>query len=325
MRSFNLERAWHTFYRFMLWGSVVSAIEYVAVFAGILPATPITTDRGVFLKGVFSIFYGLGDNTVHYRMYGLFAEPGSYAMYLLPAIAYAWLHGKRWPAALFVACLFMTDSLGGLLSLGVLGVTYLFWKSSKHSTGMLLTLVVTAAILYPLSGVVRDRYEKKGESRAIREDNVSLFRENFVSVITANPLGLPLSGRSLSDLENVTDRYLGSNFEVYTLFVKGGLLACAGYTLLLAWLIVRDGRYLVSGSTDPTEGAAMVCLPALVLFVVQRETVLASAVFAFLFARPLMFTAEQALKARKARKAGTRRRRHRMARRTAAVTAGGAL
>ena len=309
MKSFSLERSWRLYYRFMLWGAVVSAIEYAAVFSGLLTPTAIDTDRGLFLKGVFSIFFGLSDGEVHYRMYGLFAEPGTYAMFLIPAIAYAWLHGKKWPAAFFLACFYLTDSLGGILGLFVMGVTYLFWRSRSRPVGLLVGVLLAMGAAYSASGSLRERYDQKNNSRVVREDNVTLFRDNFVSVVTANPLGLPLNGRTLSELDNATSNYIGSNFEIYTVFVKGGIIACVGYTALLLWMLVQNGWYLLAGDRDPERAAALISLPAMLLFTLQRETVLSSALFGFLYVQPLMsiFMARIAASGRRRAK---RRQRH---------------
>jgi hypothetical protein len=294
MRSFDIKRAWALFYRFMLWGSSVSALEYAAVMSGVLPARPMETDRGVFLKGIFSTFFGLADGTVHFRMYGLFAEPGTYAMFLLPAILYAWIRGERKAVALFLGCLYFTDSLGGIASLIVVGATYVFWRSSKRSVGMLMTMGFVAVVMYVGSGALRERYLEKGASASVREDNATMFRENVVSIVTSNPFGLPLTGQSLTELENVNANYLGSNFEIYTIFVKGGILASLGYTILFVWMTWCSVRFILAGDSDPrrtrdaSSAVAMICLPAMLLFVFQRETVLASALFAFLFVQPLI-------------------------------------
>lgn len=308
MKGYDIERSWKLFYRFMLWGSAVSLMEYAAVFSGLLTPTAIATDRGVFLKGIFSIFFGLDDGTVHYRMYGLFAEPGTYAMYLLPAIAYAWLHGKRWPVALFLGCLYLTDSLGGIVGLLVLAATYLFWRARKRPVSLIVAFILSAAVLYSVSGSLRDQYQEKGASADVRDDNVTLFEDNFVSIVTANPFGLPLNGKSLTELHNVNADYIGSNFEIYTVFVKGGILACVGYTIFFVWIILNDGRRLLSREQDPHRTAALICLPAMLLFIFQRDTVLSSAVFGFLFAHPLLAGGKSELTAED-RALGKRRRR----------------
>jgi hypothetical protein len=317
LKRLDVARCWRIFYRFMLVASIVAALEYAAVFTGILHTTAIETERGPYLKGVFSYFLGLGDGQPHYRMYGLFVEPGTYAMYLLPAIAYAWLRGKRWPTVLLLGCFYFTDSLGGALGLLAMGGTYLFWRSSRRPVGLLIAVAIAAVVIIPLSGPLRERYEEKGQSAAVRESNVSLFRDNFVSVVTANPFGLPLTGKSLSELENVTSNYLGSNFEIYTFFVEGGIIASVGYTMLLLWMAWRNGRWLLSGDRDLTRATALVSLPALLLFVFQRETVLASALFAFLFAPPLL--RGEAVPAAAAAVGGVRHRRRRTRRRAPAL------
>jgi hypothetical protein len=288
MRSYDLERSWRIFYRFMLWGSIISAIEYAAVFSGLLVPTPIETDRGTFLKGIFSIFFGLTDGTPHYRMYGLFAEPGTYAMLLLPAILFAIVFRKRWALPIFLGCLYFTNSLGGFFSLAVLLASYFFWKYGRRPVGLALVVIAAAGAAFAFSGSLDNALTKKGTSATIREDNVSLFRDNFVNIVVSSPFGLPLTGKSMSELGAASDMYLGSNFEIYTLFVKGGILAALGYVILFAWILVRSVRYLLVGDKDRYMACALVSLPALMLFIFQRETIVASPLFACLFAWPLL-------------------------------------
>jgi hypothetical protein len=281
--SFDLERAWKLFYRFMVGAAILALVEYAAVFAGVLSTTAIETQRGDYLKGILTLFYGLDDGSVHYRMYGLFAEPGTYAMYLLPAIIYAGLRGHRWSVALFLWCLYLTDSLGGIASLLVMGMTYLFWRASKRPVGLLVVAVVVVGIAYYASGSLRSRYEEKRLSATVREEQVTLFRENFGTIVRNNPFGLPLT-----ELTNEANGYLGSNFEIYTLFVNGGVLACFGYILLFVWIIVQSGRYLIGDGRDPARAPAMICMPAMLLFVFQRQTIISYSIFAFLFAPELL-------------------------------------
>jgi hypothetical protein len=291
MRSLDTAQAWRIFYRFMLVASIVSALEYATVFGGLLNPGAVHTERGDFLKGVISLFYGLDDGTVHYRMYGIFAEPGTYAMYLLPAIAYAFVYRKWLALPVFIGCLYLTDSLGGYLSLAVLVVTYLFWRSRRRLAGLLLVIVVLSVGAYTLSGYFHDRYELKQNSRTLREENVTLFRDNFANIILSSPFGLPLTGVPMSELGSVTSNYLGSNFEIYTEFVRGGILAILGYTIFLVWVTWRSVRFLFSGHRDPTLVCALLTIPALLLFVVQRTSILNSALFAFLYAKPLLTAA----------------------------------
>ena len=288
MRSLDTEQAWRIFYRFMLAASIVSALEYAAVFGGLFTPGAVHTDRGDFLKGVISLFYGLDDGSIHYRMYGIFAEPGTYAMYLLPAIAYAFVYRKWWALPVFIGCFYLTDSLGGYLSLVVLVVSYLFWRSRRRSVGLLVVAVVAFVGAYTLLGNFSGQYEQKQASRIVREENVTLFRDNFANIILSSPFGLPLTGKSMSELANVNINYIGSNFEIYTVFVRGGILALLGYTIFLVWVAWRSVRFLFSGHRDRTLVCALVTLPALLLFVAQRETIFASALFAFLYAQPLL-------------------------------------
>ena len=295
----------------MLWGSVVSLVEYTAAFSGLLNPTPIETVRGPFLKGVISIFYGLEDGSLHYRMYGIFAEPGTYAMFLLPVIAYAWLRGSRWSVAIFLICLWLTDSLGGFAGLVGMAVTYSFWRSRMRRRGLFVGLILGALLIATGANLLQPRFERKGASATVREENVFLVTDNALSVIAANPFGMPLTGKSLSTLASITNNYLGSNFEIYTVFVKGGIIALCGYFVLLLRLLTRSTRLLLADAFDLCHACALVCLPAMLLFIFQRDTILSSVLFAFLFAQPLLNPPGAGIPSRAAD--GERRRRRRPA------------
>lgn len=285
LRSYRLDGAWKLFYRFMVAASVLALVEYAGVFLGILHTTEIETQRGTYLKAVLTLFYGLEDGSVHERMYGLFAEPGTYAMFLLPVMLYAWLQGQRWAVGLFLLCMYFTESLGGGASVLVMAVTYLFWRAGKRPVGLLVALAIGGAIMFYASGTLRANYEKKQLSATVREDNVTLFRDNFASIVMSNPLGLPLT-----DLTKEANNYLGSNFEMYTLFVVGGILACVGYTVLFGWIVVRSVRFLLNPDRDLERATAMISLPAMLLFIFQRPTVITYSMFAFLYAPALLAT-----------------------------------
>jgi hypothetical protein len=291
MRSFDLDRAWLTFYRFMLVFSIVALVEFAAVNVGAISPTLIATDRGTFFKGWMTIFHALQDGTVYYRMYGVFAEPGTFAMFLLPAIAYSLIMKKRGALVLFLVCVGLTYSLGGAAGLGILVVTYSFWRTRRNLLLHLVVLAIFAGIFEMLSGWFVDQYQTKALSAVLREDNVLLFARNFWITVAADPLGLPL-GRvsgSLSSLSGADPIYIGSNFSFYVAFVMGGVFALGGYVLVVGVSLVATVRFFVMRDGGVMNACAFVSLPALVSFTLQRTTIFESALFAFLYVSPILF------------------------------------
>jgi hypothetical protein len=294
-RGFDANNYWRLFYRFMLIVSIIALIEYAAVFLGFLGTRPIKTSRGEFLKGIFTIFHGLDDpnEPVYERMYGVFAEPGTYAMYLLPAMGYALLNRRFVSALLFLVCLGLTVSLGGYVGFVLLMLMFVYWQTRNKSTAtkvvtwlcVLIVLAVVAGTLYEL---FIETYREKGESATTREENVTLFFSHFFDIVFHAPLGMDLKGQSLSDLSD--SLFIGSNFSIANALVIGGLPAFLGYTMFLAVNAICWLRAMVYHGKTRSTALACICIsfPVLVTFVVQRATIFDSALYSFLFAGPML-------------------------------------
>lgn len=287
MKSFDLARSWLFFFRFMLICALVSLVEYAAVFAGALTPTLIETTRGDFAKGVVTIFHVLEDGSVYDRMYGVFAEPGTFAMLLMPAIAYALVFSKRLALVVFLSCLFLTRSLGGFASLVVLLTMFVYWRTRRLSAQLLLSSSFVLTVAYFFGNFFLAAYESHNLSSTVREENVFLFYENFWHILWEYPFGIPLVGTSLTSLQgNVL--YLGSNFAPYTAFVIGGVVALVGYSAVLLVSLIATVRYFAKNNPSEIMACAFISLPALQLFVFQRQTIFDLALFAFLFVSPIM-------------------------------------
>lgn len=285
---------WHWYYRFMLLTTLASIAEYGAAFIGVLPVTLIETDRGEFLKGFFTIFHNLGDDVIYGRMYGVFPEPGTYAMYLLLAIAYC-LTERKWAALLlFLSALFMTGSLGGGIGLVALSVAYALFGRGRTSASRLH--ITTAAILCMLVFVWKPvgtrfaaAYEQKGLSAEVREDNVQQFLMRLPTLAVEAPIGHRLSGSSLSSLE-AQDAYTGSNFTPAAWFALGGVMSLFGYVGFLLTNVAVAIVLLIRPREGAAERAVALSLPVCMLFLAQRTTPLDTAVFGFLFGGVMVST-----------------------------------
>ena len=295
-RNFDPDRYWRYFYRFMIVASIIAIVEYTAVFYGYLEPTEIKTKRGDFLKGVFTIFYAGDDpNTpIQERLYGVFAEPGAFSMYLLPAIAYAAFRRSWRVVALFFVAMFYTLSIGGFIGLCMCALFFVHRLSQRKGPVISTIVVLVTGIMLALSASVlysffSDVELYKGDSAMDREDNLRMFfSSHIVDVIARAPLGMDLHGTSLTEAGEGDRLYMGSNFAPGTALVIGGVSALVGYLAFLGVNTVCWFRLLTHKARGTVYDCIYVSFPALLTFVFQRATVFDSAFYAFLFAAPML-------------------------------------
>ena len=292
-KKYDLARCWKIFYIFMLWGAVIGLFEYIAMSGGFLQPVSIETSRGVFLKGIFSILHSLDDGTAYYRFYGVFAEPGTLAMYLIPALVYALVYSKKLAVGVFLIAIAMSDSLGGYIS--VLIVVYLFlnWQvgeSTYKTLAKMMVFLLAGGVLLMITDALIVRYAAKGLSASGREDQFFYFADNFIAILIDKPFGFILEGgKSMSTLANDHKNYLGNNFSFFAAFVQGGLLSFVGYTMFFSLNVIVILKYFWQNhDPDRITACAMLSLPGMLIFAFQRPTILESLLFAFLFAVPLL-------------------------------------
>lgn len=290
LRSYSLDAAWRVFYRFMYLFSVVALVEYYAMFEGMLGNLTVLTDGGLFLKGFFTIFFMDAEGLPHYRLYGVFPEPGTYAMFLIPAIVYALVY-RRWLALLvFGACLFLTDSLGGFASAAVAGIVFVLRQRRSWAVRLLLAAVVSVGVWQASSAFFVTTYEDRGASATARERNVTGFVTGLGAQLAAYPFGAALNtGGSISALGAFDSSFLGLNFSPYVVLVFGGIFALLGYLMLLLGVTGITIKELMRGvGAQSATACVFVSCPAMLLFVFQRETVFETTIFAFLYAWPVL-------------------------------------
>lgn len=292
VKKHDLAKCWHIFYFFMFWTVVISIFEYIAIFGGFLEPVRIETSRGVFFKGIFSILHYLDGGIPYYRFYGMFTEPGTLAMYLIPALVYALVYSKKLAVGIFLIAIAMTASLGGYVSVLVVGYCFMSWQAGKSKYRKLVQVVVfllAALCLLMVSEELTSLYMAKGLSASVREDQFFYFADNFIAILADKPFGFILEGESLSALQSDNPNYLGSNLSFYTAFVQGGILAFVGYTMFFSLnVIVLIKYYTQNRDPDRLTACAMLSLPGILMFAFQRVTILETLLFAFLFSVPLL-------------------------------------
>ena len=292
LKGYDASRLWTVYYRLMLVICIVSLIEYALVFTGRLPTTPLPTVYASFLKGIVTIFYDYGGGLPHYRFYGVFLEPGTATMLVLPALTYSLFTRRLLGIAVFLAVFVLTNSLGGYMALALTTGIACFAMSGRagQPTAVRAMMLVSAIpVVIALLGLLFvPEYSQKGASASIRENNVSSFVTGFLPSIVGRPFGFPMSGTTLTALSSADD-YYGSNFMIYVAFVQGGVLGLAGYLVLFATACVATARRVFSTDpADPVATSAFVSMPAMLLFSFQRMSVFDTVLFAFLYAAPLV-------------------------------------
>lgn len=284
------QNIWRFFYRFMYVFSVIGVFEYFLVFGNILSPRTFDTPMGQFSTVGLSVLYTPLGGIPNYRMHGIFPEPGTLAMYLLPAFMYALAYKKYIALMVFSVSILLTNSLGGYISLAMLVMIYVFVKArnARFSFGitMIPVVILGAALAIYVVPIFSDIYASKGESAEVRESNFENVVGKIPLLIVNYPLGMKLAGQSMSDISG--DEYYGSNFAPGVAHVIGGDLALLGYCMLLISCLIIPITSLRKRVISFDQLVVFPTLLALLPFVFQRATIMDSAAFAFMFSPSLI-------------------------------------
>ena len=137
----SCERLWSYFYYFMLLSTSLGLLEYFLAFQHhFLKLNILETSNGIFLRGYFSIFHMLPDGTPHYRFYANFIEPGTLSMWLLPVMAYAFFYARYIGLLVFIIGMIFSASLGGLMSLLLLGFLAIYIKFREKLNNQMIVI-----------------------------------------------------------------------------------------------------------------------------------------------------------------------------------------
>jgi hypothetical protein len=288
--ALNTKALWRYYYYFMLWANIFGILEYVAVFHGGARLRVLDTPYGPFGAGVCSLFYLLEDGTVHYRYYSCFLEPGTLSMYLLPAISYAVFHRKYVALPVFLTALYLSDSLGGFISLallaGVVSFVLLNRRKKLLPYALLALACVSGFLCHKFGESLVVQYAMKGNSAGRREENLVTVLHKGIAVAMNNPTGLKLAESTASFTKD--EDYLGSNFSPGIYLQFGGIPAAAGYLACLIVSLVVSLKSVMRSDLSVEGKVVFSSIPALLPFIFQRSTIWESALFALLFAPSLI-------------------------------------
>jgi len=284
-KKINVSLLWKYFNLFMTGVVSLSIVEYFLIFFGYVQTRLILTSGGPFLAGFFSMLYGIeagnSEIEIHYRFYASFMEPGTLAMFLLPVIAYTFIHSKYFNLAIYLIAMYLTDSLGGLIGLFCL-IPLLFYLKYRRSTlkNLLLFFIISLSILLNYE-YFKDRYEKKGASASVRENSALNFVANFPLLVLRYPFGLPRTELTSDSEKNRL--YSGSNFALGTAYMKGGFIAFIGYSFVILISLAYSARSFFHKGLDNDEKVVVASLFCMIPFIFQRATIWDSSIFAFLY------------------------------------------
>ncbi len=278
----DVSSLWRYYHNFMSVVVSISIIEYYFAFEGIVTTRPIVTSGGDFLAGYFSMFYPIGKGELHYRFYASFMEPGTLAMFLLPAMAYAFLHRKYFALVIYFVAMFMSDSLGGFLGVAMLIPLLIYFQFRRGILPIILSILSVIFIVNFFVGEFIEQYEEKGDSRVDREVSTFGAINNLPSLFLEYPWGLPITETTTQIQQNRL--YSGANFTPVNAFYLGGILSFLGYLAVLLVSLWYAIISLARKDLSLDEKAAVATIFCLLPFIFQRTVVWDTSIYALMYA-----------------------------------------
>lgn len=277
------ETLWRYFYYFMLTVVLLGLSDYLLVFSGKFSMRIISTPYGEFLAGRFSILHFLKGDIPYHRFCACFGEPGTFAMFLIPVMAYAYFYKKYIGLSIFILALYLTYSLGGIIAVAMIIPLLVFVSVNKRKVPLAISIVVliliSSVIVINYVDYFTLAYEKKPTHR---EDNLKNTIINLPSMIINNPIGFELTEGTPSASKN--PYYYGTNFTPGNVLQMGGISAFLGYVVVLLVSFAAAFLSIIRKNLSLEEKVVFTSLIVLFPFIYQRKTVWDTAIFAFLFA-----------------------------------------
>jgi len=276
---------WKWYYYFLTIFMLLGFVDYF-IFSQLSGLKILITPFGNYLGGKFSWLYLNEDGTPHLRYYGCFYEPGTLAMFLLPAISYAFFKKHYFGLIPLLVAFYLTLSLGGFISLILLVLIFTYKsiaKSKKTLIISILSIALLSCIIYSYTAnSIKEEYNHKGNSATVREESVSKMFEYFPTMFFRYPLGIPYSSKT-SELEKVKT-FSGTNFLLGTYLQFGGIISFVGLILVLFVSMRIAIKKIISINSSVDEKIIYSSLIVLFPFIFQRNTIWDSALFGLMFA-----------------------------------------
>ncbi|MHA8104538.1 hypothetical protein PPZ62_09040 [Aquirufa nivalisilvae] len=289
-QAININQLWKWYYYFFVVINLLSLFEYYSIYMGNLNFQYLETPYGPYVVNKFSWLYMMPDGFPHFRYYACFYEPGTLAMFLLPAISYAIFYKKYIGLVIFLGAFYFTFSLGGMISLFLLALVIIyisFAKNSKFLIGSVFITILMAIIgWWNLKDQFITEYEEKGNSSEVREKSFVKTIENIPVMLVKYPFGIE-QAENTNELEK-KDNYIPANFIVGYYINTGGFLALLGYLVVTLMTLMISIGAVMKGKLLKEEKVVFSSLIVLFPFIFQRSTIWESGLFALMYAPSLL-------------------------------------
>ncbi|MHA8059767.1 hypothetical protein PQG22_00665 [Aquirufa beregesia] len=212
------------------------------------------------------------------------------AMYLLPAISYAFFYKKYVGLLILLGAMYFTFSLGGMISLFLLALIIIFISFARNSKFLIVSIFIT--ILMAIVGWwnLRDQfiseYEEKGNSSEVREQSFVRTIENIPVMLLKYPFGIEQAENTV-ELEK-KENFIPTNFIVGYYVNTGGFLALLGYLIVTFMTLMISIGAVLKGNLLKEEKVIYSSLIVLFPFIFQRTTIWESGLFALMFVPSLL-------------------------------------
>jgi hypothetical protein len=282
-RKLDVTVLWRYFHYFMLMTVSFSILEYFALLNGFVAPRPIVTSGGPFMAGNFSMLHALETGDLYYRFYASFMEPGTLAMFLLPAMAYAFLYRKYLSLIIYSFAMISSDSLGGFIGVATLIPLLTYFRFRKYAITTSLIIIITTILIsiFYVDDFI-ERYDQKNQSATVREESTLRLIKNLPDLFINYPFGLPLTESTENAQENTS--YFGSNFTPGTAFNLGGIISFLGYVAIIFVSLFYAVVLLLRKNLSHEEQTVVASIICLFPFIFQRTVVWDSSIFGLLYA-----------------------------------------
>ncbi|MDF0692469.1 hypothetical protein [Aquirufa ecclesiirivi] len=284
-KAINIQQLWKWYYYFIVIINLLSLLEYYSIYLGNLNFKFLETPYGPYIVNNFSWLYMTPDGLPHFRYYACFYEPGTLAMFLLPAISYAFFYKKYIGLLILLGAFYFTFSLGGMISLFLLALIIIFISFARNSKFLIVSIFIT--ILMAIVGWwnLRDQfiteYEEKGNSSEVREQSFVRTIENIPGMLLKYPFGIE-QAETTNELEK-NENYIPTNFIVGYYINTGGFLALLGYLVVTLVTLKISIVAVLKGNLLKEDKVIFSSLIVLFPFIFQRSTIWESGLFALMF------------------------------------------
>lgn len=276
--EYPLEKMWKIYYLFMIVTTGLAIIDYWLTFYVGNHIRYIMASNGPYAVSLLALYHYLEDGSLYYRMYGVFREPGSLGMFIIPTLLYAWQYRKYIGFSVLLIGLYLSGSLGANIAFFMVAVFFFCYKFIKKRSLFTLLLIITlvSVIVLFFLPYLESAYQQKALSAEVRELAVYNTFKYFPQLAVKY-----IFGARIDETQNILE--LGFA-PIYFLLI-GGVLAMLGFMLCLGVSVtIAVWDFFCFSNSSKIEQVVLISIFPMLTFIMQRETIWSTGLFVFLFA-----------------------------------------